>query len=127
MAGADVPCRHCLQKVPKGKTYLLAAHRPFSIAQPYAETGPIFVCADTCERAVESADLPACLTSERYMLRGYDMAERIVPGTGGIVEIRDLLHKAEALLADAQVAFLHVRSESHGCFQCRIDGQNFAV
>ena len=41
--GDGVPCRHCLQNVPAGKSYLVLAYRPFPALQPYAETGPIFL------------------------------------------------------------------------------------
>ena len=47
--GDGVPCRHCLRMVPKGVAYLVLAHRPFPAPQPYAEMGPIFLCADACE------------------------------------------------------------------------------
>ena len=32
--GAGVPCRHCLRQVPKGKGYLIVAHRPFATRNP---------------------------------------------------------------------------------------------
>jgi Protein of unknown function (DUF1203) len=44
------PCRHCLKMIPKGAGMLILAHRPFTSLQPYAELGPIFLCADPCDR-----------------------------------------------------------------------------
>lgn len=44
--GDGVPCRHCLTNVAAGKEYLVLAYRPFPDLQPYAETGPIFLCAE---------------------------------------------------------------------------------
>jgi hypothetical protein len=61
--GVGVPCRHCLQQVPKGQGYLILAHRPFETRNPYAETGPIFLCADDCAPAVPGPDLPPMLAS----------------------------------------------------------------
>ena len=46
--GAGNPCRHCLKMIPKGAGMLVLAHRPFPALQPYAEVGPIFLCADAC-------------------------------------------------------------------------------
>ena len=47
--GDGNPCRHCLNLIPKGAEMLVLAHRPFPAPQPYAEVGPIFLCADACE------------------------------------------------------------------------------
>ncbi|MFN7050754.1 MAG: DUF1203 domain-containing protein, partial [Gemmobacter sp.] len=42
--GGGNPCRHCLQMIPAGAGMLILAHRPFTRLQPYAESGPIFLC-----------------------------------------------------------------------------------
>ena len=44
-SGSGTPCRHSLAQVPQGKPCLIVAHRPFGGLNPYAEAGPIFVCA----------------------------------------------------------------------------------
>jgi len=119
--GAGVPCRHCLGTVPAGRPYLIVAHRPFETLQPYAETGPIFLCADACAPAAGSADLPDILGSPQYIVRGYDAGERIVYGTGGVVATTDIPERAEALLARPDIAYVHVRSAANNCFQVRID------
>jgi Protein of unknown function (DUF1203) len=49
------PCRHCLGLIAKGDSYLTLAHRPFTILQPYAELGPIFLHADDCRRSAAAA------------------------------------------------------------------------
>lgn len=46
--GGGNPCRHCLGLIPKGAKMLVLAHRPFPNPQPYAEIGPIFLCASSC-------------------------------------------------------------------------------
>ena len=76
---AGLPCRCCLRPVPEGADYLLAAWRPFDNLHPYAETGPVFFCAD-CAPAAPSPDLPATLSSPSQILRGYDAEGRIVYG-----------------------------------------------
>ena len=118
--GGGNPCRHCLQMIPAGAGMLILAHRPFSRLQPYAECGPIFLCAGPCA-AGGGPDLPAMLASPDYILRGYSADERIVYGTGAVVPTARIRAEAAARLADPRVAFLHVRSARNNCFQCRID------
>ncbi|MBP2238473.1 hypothetical protein J2Z31_005010 [Sinorhizobium kostiense] len=119
--GDGVPCRHCLRNVEHGEPYLVLAYRPFSSAQPYAETGPIFLHADKCP-APDGNARPAILTaSTEYLLRGYGADERIVYGTGGVVPQARIEERAEELLTRPDVAFVHVRSAKYNCYQCRIE------
>ncbi|MEM6678382.1 MAG: DUF1203 domain-containing protein [Pseudomonadota bacterium] len=118
--GEGNPCRHCLCEIPKGAAMLVLSWRPFETRQPYAEAGPVFLCADDCT-PFSGLGLPDILTtSPSYMLRAYGPDERIVYGTGGVVEAGDLSARAAALLDRTEVAFVDVRSASNGCFQCRV-------
>lgn len=119
--GDGNPCRHCLHDIPKGAAMLVLAHRPFPQPQPYAETGPIFLCADACA-AWEGPGLPPVLgTSPDYLLRGYGPDDRIVYGSGGVVPTAELPARAGALLSDPRIAYVHVRSARNNCFQARIE------
>jgi hypothetical protein len=119
--GSGIPCRHCLTEVPEGEPYLILAWRPFGKLQPYAETGPIFLCANPCERHPESAETPAMfLDWERLLIRGYSEDERIVYGTGEVVETADVAGKAAGILARPEIAFVDLRSVRNNCFQARI-------
>lgn len=119
--GNGVPCRHCLQLVEAGDPYLILGHRPFTTLQPYAECGPIFLCAQACTRYNENDQLPPMLGSEQYILRGYDNNERIIYGTGQIIPTAQIHQHAIELFACDEVAFIHVRSATNNCFQCRIE------
>lgn len=119
--GEGVPCRLTLRPVPKGEPYLILAHRPFPAPQPYAEIGPIFVHARSLDRWPEGDAIPPALASPRYIIRGYGHDDRIVYGTGRIVATPDIPAEAEATLADPAIAYVHVRSASNNCYQCRID------
>lgn len=123
--GAGNPCRHCLRMIPEGARMLILAHRPFAAPQPYAETGPIFLCAAPCAPAPEGPWLPECLTSTDYILRGYGADDRIVYGTGQVVQTVELTARAALILDDPRVAYAHVRSARNNCYQCRVerDGQ----
>ncbi|MGL4319695.1 MAG: DUF1203 domain-containing protein [Paracoccaceae bacterium] len=120
--GDGNPCRHCLGMIPKGAEMLVLAHRPFPALQPYAEVGPIFLCADAgaCV-AGGGAKLPEILNSSDYIVRGYGPDDRIVYSTGAVTARDAILVRAEALLADGRVAYVHVRSARNNCFQVRID------
>jgi Protein of unknown function (DUF1203) len=118
--GGGNPCRHCLQMIPAGAGMLILAHRPFPAPQPYAEVGPIFLCDDACT-AGGGADLPEVLESPEYIVRGYSQENRIVYGTGAVTPLADLATRADTLLADDRVAYVHVRSARNNCFQVRID------
>ena len=118
--GGGNPFRHCLAMIPDGAGMLVLAHRPFPALQPYAEVGPIFLCAEACERGGGEA-LPAMLASPEYIVRGYGADDRIVYGTGGVVATGAIPARTAELFADARVAYLHVRSARNNCFQCRIE------
>ena len=118
--GTGNPCRHCLKMVPEGAGMLILAHRPFPVPQPYAELGPIFLCAEPCAQG-GGAEMPEILASPEYIVRGYGADDRIVYGTGGVVATGAIPKRAGELLDDPRVAYLHVRSARNNCYQLRID------
>jgi len=118
--GTGNPCRHCLQPIPKGAAMLILAHRPFPSPQPYAELGPIFLCADACH-AGGGPDIPEILSAPDYIIRAYTPDNRILYGTGAVVPTATIPTEAEARLRDPRVAYLHIRSARNNCYQLRID------
>ncbi|SEL36534.1 Protein of unknown function [Roseovarius azorensis] len=119
--GTGNPCRHCLRFIPEGAGMLILAHRPFDGLHPYAETGPIFLCADACPRH-EGAAMPEILRdSPDYLLKGYNAQDRIVYGTGRVVAAADVAGYAQAVFERSDVAYIHVRSARNNCYQARID------
>jgi hypothetical protein len=119
--GIGTPCRHCLMDVPAGAGMLILAHRPFATLHPYAECGPIFLCADACGRGGDDGALPAILrTSPEYLVKAYDRRERIIYGTGAIVPSDAIAARAGDLLEEPEVAFVDVRSARNNCFLTRI-------
>ncbi len=117
-----LPCRHCLREIQVGEPYLILAHRPFPAAQPYAELGPIFLHAEACERHAETTAAPAMFLSwEHLLIRGYNAQNRIIYGTGQVVAPSQLVEAAEQLLTRPELAYLHMRSATNNCYQCRIE------
>ena len=119
--GDGNPCRHCLCNIPKGAEMLVLAHKPFDGAHPYAEVGPIFLCADTCPRGGGTAIPPILRTSPDYLIKGYSDADRIVYGTGAVTATADIADRVAAIFADPDVAYIHVRSARNNCYQARVD------
>ena len=121
--GGAIPCRHCLKPVAAGDAYLTLAFSPFGERQPYAETGPIFLHAEPCERAADTSE-PAPMFSfnnSEYILRGYDGNDWIHYEVADVVPASELAAAAEAMLAREDVAYLHMRSSRFNCYQCRIE------
>ena len=118
--GPGHPCRHCLRDISRGQDMLILAYRPFGGLHPYAETGPVFLCAAPCPRG-GGAEVPQMLTtSPDYLIRGYSDDDRIVYGTGAVVAARILSRQAGQILTDPRVAYVHVRSAHNNCYQLRI-------
>ncbi|MEM1300473.1 MAG: DUF1203 domain-containing protein [Pseudomonadota bacterium] len=116
------PCRHCLRYIPKGAEMLVLAHRPFNTAQPYAESGPIFLCADECRRWDNEGAPPVVAESdEDRLVKGYSEDDRIVYGLGKVVAPTDVAARARTVLDDPRVAYVHIRSSTNNCFTCRVD------
>lgn len=120
--GGSMPCRHCLKDIAAGEEFLVLAHRPFPSAQPYAEIGPIFLHAKECARYSTELDMPDLFRSwERIMLRGYGADDRIVYGTGAVIDVNEIAATADAILAHPDVRYVHARSAKNNCYQCRIE------
>lgn len=120
--GGGYQCRHCLTIIPEGAPMLLVAYRPFDALDAYAETGPIFVCAQNCEGFGTKADIPETLTaSPDYLVKAYGADDRIIYGTGKVVDAGALAARAAEVFEDPNVAYLHVRSSRNNCYQARID------
>jgi len=120
--GEGVPCRHCLSNVASGDSYLILAYCPFPERQPYAEIGPIFLHAKQCLSYSDNASIPpSYLRGKSRILRGYDTNNRIIYGTGKVVEPDSIEHYAQELLNNPDVHYVHVRSSENNCYAFRID------
>jgi len=118
--GPANPCRHCLGLIAEGDGKLVLAYRPFATAQPYAETGPIFLHERSCRR-YQSDVLPDWFVFlDPAIIRGYDRDDWIRYDTGDVVRGPELADACRRILADETVAYVHVRSK-YNCFQCRVD------
>jgi hypothetical protein len=119
--GDGNPCRHCLREIEGSKSMLILAHRPFSAVQPYAELGPIFLCAEDCRRHPEMGGVPELYRDREMLIRGYGYDERIIYGTGKVISMTALAEESSRLFECNQLWFIHVRSSTNSCYHFRIE------
>jgi Protein of unknown function (DUF1203) len=117
--GDGNPCRSCLQMIPAGAEMLILAACPFPEKQPYAETGPIFLCAEHCTPWGQPGVPPVLTSSPEYLVKAYSSDYRIVYGTGRITPVAELDRYVAALLARPGVEFVDIRSAPNNCFATR--------
>lgn len=117
-AEGSYPCRHCLRWARSGEALILFPFAAIERGKPYAETGPIFVHAENCERYRASDEFPRDFCEGRS-IRGYDAAENMIAGE--VVKENGPEAVVERLLADPRIAFIQVRSASRGCYTFGIE------
>jgi hypothetical protein len=118
--GQGNPCRCCLAQVPDGSAMLILAARPFPEPQPYAELGPIFLCAEACSPYEGTGKPPILASSPTYLLKAYSADNRIIYGTGQITDRVDVDTYARSLFERPDVAYIDARSSVNNCFLTRI-------
>ena len=120
--GGGNPCRHCLEDIEAGEDMLVLSYRPFPTPQPYAEAGPIFLHGRRCGGYLEQAQPPSMFLERQQMLiRGYSSDHRIIYGTGRVIDTTDLAAECAAVIQDPDIAYVHLRSASYNCYQCRVE------
>ena len=103
---------------------ILASFTPFTKPGPYHEYGPVFVLAEESGEQVlrdraPVAGSPTDYLQEQFVVRAYSDAEEIVDAA--LIEAHDFSTTIERFFRFDNVAFLHLRYPTYGCFSCRID------
>jgi hypothetical protein len=120
--GSGFPCRHCLADIPEGEDMLLLSWQPFESDHAYAESGPVFICERNCEHPEHSETMPPVIANRtHFMIRGYDLQERIVDGSGRMEQTISIAETADVMLQDERIEAVHVRSGTNTCYICRIE------
>ena len=116
------PCRDALRRASPGEELILASFSPFSVVGPYREYGPIFVLADDVP-PVSAATLQVGGNSdylrEQFVIRAYTHGEEIADAA--LVTPQTAQETIDRFLARSEVAFLHARFPTYGCFACRLE------
>ncbi len=107
------PCRHCLRWAQPGERVILFPFESVPSGRPYAETGPIFVHADSCERYNDIATFPADFRRGR-VVRAYNSKHDMIDAA--VVNGDEPEAVIEKLLENPETDFIHVRSATRGCY-----------
>ena len=115
---ASAPCRSCLRisKVPED--LILLSYRPLADKNPYAEIGPVFIHAHSCEAYSKRHIFPEDFLPRSLLVRAYDANGAIVDAA--LAGPGDAQRCAVAFLEDAKVQEIHVRSATYGCYFFRV-------
>jgi hypothetical protein len=113
------PLRCCLRETRPGEQVLLIAYTPPGTAGPYAERGPVFIHARSCEGYSSPHLYPPALSHRQQVVRAYDQEGRIADGV--LVENGEhAVALIQEMFARPDVALVHLRNVGYGCY-------NFAV
>ena len=115
---ANGPCRSCLRYSDADEPFILMSYRPLPDRNPYAEVGPVFIHAAPCTPYSEQTTFPETFAHRPLVLRAYDDNGFIV--TAEVAAAGDAPHVAAALLAEPNVAEVHVRHVSYTCYDFKI-------
>ena len=124
VAEGGEPCRDVLRRATAGEQLILASFTPFTVPGPYKEYGPIFVLAQPGDERVRRDTLPRAgsptdYLREQFVIRAYSAAEEIADAA--LINASALAETVARFFKSPQMAFLHVRFPTYGCFALRID------
>jgi Protein of unknown function (DUF1203) len=121
IAAGGEPCRDVLRRAQPGEELILASFSPFAQPGPYREFGPVFVLAHAAADASDRATLPTAsgYLRERFVLRAYSREESILDAE--LVTPADAEATLARFLGRDDVAFVHARFPTYGCFALRVD------
>lgn len=112
------PCRRCLCDATVGDVMLLVFYDPWLVDSPYRQSGPVFVHEQNCQ-PWQGLGLPEQQTRRILSLRAIDHAglQRI----GDVVPGAAALDRLDHVLADPDIAYVHLHHAGPGCFAARVD------
>ncbi|HXN56783.1 MAG TPA: DUF1203 domain-containing protein [Myxococcales bacterium] len=113
------PCRVCLRKTVVGEQRILFTYDPSDGLEPYPLPSPVYVHGAECA-AYGGAGFPEELRDLPLTFEAYERGRRLiaVERTGAQEQVAPAI---DALLARADVDYLHVRNTEAGCYILRIE------
>lgn len=114
------PCRLCLRIARAGERMILMSYNPFGGDYgPYSEVGPIFIHADECEPYEATSEVPPDFIGRELVLRAYNLRHAIQDSA--IAPALDAPAVAARFFEDPDVAYIHARHTTYGCFDFKIE------
>jgi hypothetical protein len=113
--GEGEPLRCCLRYAGPGESIALISFAPFTDASPWREVGPVYVHAERCPGYTDRS-LPDELRAGPRVLRTYRADGSMNYEHNTLVGEEDLKPVLDRLLAEPDVATVHVRTVLPQCF-----------
>lgn len=111
------PLRCCLRRPDEGEAIALICYTPWTRPSPWLEAGPVFVHFGHCAGYATSGLFPEAFRHSRSMLNPFDhTGARAYQHITVVEPEQDHEAAVRTVLAQPDVAFLHVRSAVAGCF-----------
>jgi hypothetical protein len=115
--GQAEPLRCCLRYAEAGEQITLISYAPFNHPSVWTEIGPVYIHAARCEGYAPSGWLPEQLATGPRVLRPYRADDTMNDDHNTVVAAEiDLEPLVEHLLAEPDVATVHVRTLAPQCF-----------
>jgi hypothetical protein len=114
-SGSGEPLRCCLRFAHPGERIALISWAPFTEISPWREVGPVYVHADRCEGPLDPG-IPRGLSRGPLLLRTYRADGSMDYDHHTLVGAEDVEPMLEDLLAQPEVATVHVRTVLPQCF-----------
>jgi hypothetical protein len=114
-SGSGEPLRCCLRFAHPGEQIALISWAPFTEISPWREVGPVYVHADRCDGPLETG-IPGGLSRGPLLLRTYRADGSMDYDHNTLVGAEDVEPMLEDLLAQPEVATVHVRTVLPQCF-----------
>lgn len=116
-SGEGEPLRCCLRFATAGEQITLISYAPFEHPSVWTEVGPVYIHVGQCDGYVPDGRLPRQLATGPCVLRTYapDDTMNYIHNTV-VTDDADLEPIIERLLAEPDVATVHVRTLAPQCF-----------
>ncbi|MBP2323613.1 hypothetical protein JOF56_003998 [Kibdelosporangium banguiense] len=111
------PLRCCLRKADVDEDIALICYTPWESPSPWMEAGPVFVHHDACDGYAEIDRYPAVFLNNKAILNPFDHSGARAYDHITFLEPEDDHEQAVGdVLGQPDVAYLHARSGTAGCF-----------
>jgi Protein of unknown function (DUF1203) len=115
--GQGEPLRCCLRYAEPGEQITLISYAPFDQPSVWREVGPVYIHATRCGGYLPTGHLPGPLATGPRVLRTYQADDTMNYDHNTVVlDETDLEPIIERLLAEPDVATVHVRTLAPQCF-----------
>ncbi|CAM3656319.1 DUF1203 domain-containing protein [Kibdelosporangium persicum] len=111
------PLRCCLRKASVDEDIALICYTPWDEPSPWMEAGPVFVHHEACAGYPDTGEYPALFRHNKAILNPFDHSgARAYDHITFLGPEDDHLAALANVLSQPDVAYVHVRSGSAGCF-----------